>query len=104
MNILPIDEWKPNKNYTHNKFPYDTTEWKMPILNYDSILHLCQYSIPLRFRYQYLVLHIWLVSNQTDNAENTNKESCHELELKKIDVDVDKDGKPDFNDPDEGHR
>ncbi|NBJ65383.1 hypothetical protein D5266_09370, partial [bacterium c-19] len=37
----------------------------------------------------------------TDNAENTNKESCHELELKKIDVDVDKDGKPDFNDPDE---
>ncbi len=36
----------------------------------------------------------------TDNAENTNKESCHELELKKIDVDVDKDGKPDFNDPD----
>ena len=36
----------------------------------------------------------------TDNAENTNKESCHEVELKKIDVDVDKDGKPDFNDPD----
>ena len=36
----------------------------------------------------------------TDNAENTNKESCHELELKKIDIDVDKDGKPDFNDPD----
>ena len=36
----------------------------------------------------------------TDNAENTNKESCHELELKKIDVDVDKNGKPDFNDPD----
>ncbi len=36
----------------------------------------------------------------TDNAENTGKESCHELELKKIDVDVDGDGKPDFNDPD----
>ncbi len=36
----------------------------------------------------------------TDNAGNTNTESCHELELKKIDVDVDDDGKPDFNDPD----
>ncbi|NBJ65166.1 hypothetical protein D5266_08250, partial [bacterium c-19] len=36
----------------------------------------------------------------TDNAGNTNTESCHEVELKKIDVDVDKDGKPDFNDPD----
>ncbi|NBJ65482.1 hypothetical protein D5266_09920, partial [bacterium c-19] len=35
----------------------------------------------------------------TDNAGNTNTESCHEVELKKIDVDVDKDGKPDFNDP-----
>ncbi|MCI8850172.1 MAG: hypothetical protein HFE82_01315, partial [Erysipelotrichaceae bacterium] len=36
----------------------------------------------------------------TDNAGNTNTERCHEVELKKIDVDVDKDGKPDFNDPD----
>ncbi len=36
----------------------------------------------------------------TDNAGNTNAESCHEVELKKIDVDMDKDGKPDFNDPD----
>ncbi len=36
----------------------------------------------------------------TDHAGNTNIESCHEVELKKIDVDVDKDGKPDFNDPD----
>ncbi len=36
----------------------------------------------------------------TDNAENTNAESCHEIEIKKIDVDVDDDGKPDFNDPD----
>ncbi len=36
----------------------------------------------------------------TDNAGNTNTESCHEVTLKKIDVDVDKDGKPDFNDPD----
>ena len=36
----------------------------------------------------------------TDNAGNTNTESCHEAELKKIDVDVDDDGKPDFNDPD----
>ena len=36
----------------------------------------------------------------TDNAGNTSTESCHEAELKKIDVDVDKDGKPDFNDPD----
>ncbi len=36
----------------------------------------------------------------TDNAGNTNAESCHEVELKKIDVDVDGDGKPDFNDPD----
>ena len=36
----------------------------------------------------------------TDNADNTGTESCHELELKKIDVDVDGDGKPDFNDPD----
>ena len=36
----------------------------------------------------------------TDNAGNTNTESCHEVELKKIDVDVDDDGKPDFNDPD----
>ena len=36
----------------------------------------------------------------TDNADNTGKESCHEVELKKIDVDVDGDGKPDFNDPD----
>ncbi len=36
----------------------------------------------------------------TDNTGNTNTESCHELELKKIDIDVDKDGKPDFNDPD----
>ena len=36
----------------------------------------------------------------TDNAENTNTETCHEVELKKIDVDVDGDGKPDFNDPD----
>ncbi len=36
----------------------------------------------------------------TDNADNTGKESCHEVELKKIDVDVDGDDKPDFNDPD----
>ncbi len=36
----------------------------------------------------------------TDNAENTNVETCHELELKKINVDVDGDGKLDFNDPD----
>ncbi len=36
----------------------------------------------------------------TDNAGNTNTESCHEVELKKIDVDVDGNGKPDFNDPD----
>ena len=36
----------------------------------------------------------------TDNAGNTSTESCHEAELKKIDVDVDGDGKPDFNDPD----
>ncbi len=36
----------------------------------------------------------------TDNAGNTNTESCHEVTLKKIDVDVDGDGKPDFNDPD----
>ncbi len=36
----------------------------------------------------------------SDNAGNTNTESCHEVTLKKIDVDVDKDGKPDFNDPD----
>ncbi len=36
----------------------------------------------------------------TDNAGNTGTESCHEVELKKIDVDVDGDGKPDFNDPD----
>ena len=36
----------------------------------------------------------------TDNAENTNTESCHEIEIKKIDVDADDDGKPDFNDPD----
>ena len=36
----------------------------------------------------------------TDNADNTGTESCHEVELKKIDVDVDGDGKPDFNDPD----
>ena len=36
----------------------------------------------------------------TDNAGNTNIESCHEVALKKIDVDVDGDGKPDFNDPD----
>jgi len=36
----------------------------------------------------------------TDNAENTNAESCHEIEIKKIDADVDDDGKPDFNDPD----
>ncbi|MCI8850882.1 MAG: hypothetical protein HFE82_05000, partial [Erysipelotrichaceae bacterium] len=36
----------------------------------------------------------------TDNAGNTNAETCHEVALKKIDVDVDKDGKPDFNDPD----
>ncbi len=35
-----------------------------------------------------------------DNASNTSTESCHEAELKKIDVDVDGDGKPDFNDPD----
>ena len=36
----------------------------------------------------------------TDNAGNTNTETCHEAELKKIDVDIDGDGKPDFNDPD----
>ena len=36
----------------------------------------------------------------TDNAGNTNTESCHEVTLKKIDVDADGDGKPDFNDPD----
>ncbi len=36
----------------------------------------------------------------TDHAGNTNTESCHEIEIKKIDVDVDDDGKPDFNDPD----
>ncbi len=36
----------------------------------------------------------------TDNAGNTNTESCHEVALKKIDVDEDGDGIPDFNDPD----
>ncbi|MCI8851852.1 MAG: hypothetical protein HFE82_10060, partial [Erysipelotrichaceae bacterium] len=36
----------------------------------------------------------------TDNAGNTNTESCHEIEIKKIDVDADGDGKPDFSDPD----
>ena len=36
----------------------------------------------------------------SDHAGNTNTESCHEVDLKKIDVDVDGDGKPDFNDPD----
>jgi len=36
----------------------------------------------------------------TDNAGNTNTENCHKVTLKKIDVDVDGDGIPDFNDPD----
>ncbi len=36
----------------------------------------------------------------TDNAGNTNAETCHEVALKKIDVDEDGDGIPDFNDPD----
>ncbi|MCI8851846.1 MAG: hypothetical protein HFE82_10030, partial [Erysipelotrichaceae bacterium] len=36
----------------------------------------------------------------TDNAGNANTETCHGAELKKIDIDVDSDGKPDFNDPD----
>ncbi len=36
----------------------------------------------------------------TDKAGNEGTESCHEVILKKIDVDEDGDGKPDFNDPD----
>ncbi len=36
----------------------------------------------------------------TDQAGNEGTESCHEVTLKKIDVDEDGDGKPDFNDPD----
>ncbi len=36
----------------------------------------------------------------TDKAGNAGTESCHEVTLKKIDMDEDGDGKPDFNDPD----
>ncbi len=35
-----------------------------------------------------------------DNATNESEEKCSDLNIKKIDVDVDGDGKPDFNDPD----
>lgn len=37
----------------------------------------------------------------SDNAGNIGEESCQKAEIKKLDVDVDGDGKPDFNDPDE---
>jgi len=36
----------------------------------------------------------------TDNAMNESTEKCSDLNIKKIDIDVDDDGKPDFNDPD----
>lgn len=36
----------------------------------------------------------------TDNAGNTSNEKCEIVEIKKLDVDVDGDDKPDFNDPD----
>ncbi|MCI8541679.1 MAG: hypothetical protein HFE67_09260, partial [Erysipelotrichaceae bacterium] len=35
-----------------------------------------------------------------DRAGNEGEESCHEITLKKINVDADEDGDPDFNDPD----
>ena len=39
-------------------------------------------------------------ATKIDNATNESTEKCSDLNIKKIDVDVDGDGKPDFNDPD----